>query len=192
MPRQELTAIRRLEALVQLTRLVGEEGHGDAFLHDIARLLSETMGFTGVVINVHRPAWDDFEAVAVVGSEAMREELLGATYSVEEFVLDERFERRGAYFIPDGAIDWDFHDGPTYHPSREFGDDPDSWHAADELFVPCRDFEGGILAIISLGEPVSGRRPTDLELDYIVAFAKHAAPRACSSASAACLAKATM
>jgi diguanylate cyclase (GGDEF)-like protein len=175
MSREELTAIERLEALVELTRLVGEEGRGDAFLHDIARLLSETMGFTGVVINVHRPAWDDFEAVAVVGSEEMRRELLGATYSVEEFMLDERFERRGAYFIPDGAIDWDFHDGPTYHPAREFGDDPDSWRPADELFVPCRDFEGRILAIISLGEPVSGRRPTDLELDYIVAVAKHAA-----------------
>ena len=39
--------------------------------------------------------------------------------------------------------------------------------------MPCRDSEGRILAIISLGEPVSGRRPTDLELDYIVAVAKH-------------------
>ncbi len=175
MSHEELTAIRRLEALVELTRLVGDDGHGDAFLHDIARLLSETMGFAGVVINVHRPAWDDFEAVAVAGSQEMRDELLGATYSIDEFALDERFERRGAYFIPAGEIDWNFHDGPTYVPGRDFGDSPDAWRPADELFVPCRDSEGRISAIISLGEPISERRPTDLELDFVVAVARHAA-----------------
>jgi diguanylate cyclase (GGDEF)-like protein len=171
----DLTAIRRLQTLVELTRLAGEEERGDAFLGEIARLLAETVGFTGVVINVHRPAWDDFQAVAVVGSPQMRDELLGATYSVAEFALDERFDRRGAYFIPEGAIDWDFHDGPTYVPGRHFGDDPEAWRPADELFVPCRDAEGRILAIISLGEPLSDRRPTDVELDFVVAVAKHVA-----------------
>jgi diguanylate cyclase (GGDEF)-like protein len=172
---EELTAIRRLQALVELTRLVGEEERGGAFLDEIAQLLSETVGFAGVVINVHRPAWDDFQAVAVVGSQEMRDELLGATYSVEEFALDERFERRGAYFIPEGEIDWDFHDGPTYVPGRDFGDDPDAWRPADELFVPCRHSDGRTLAIISLGEPLSSRRPTDVELDFVVAVAKHVA-----------------
>jgi diguanylate cyclase (GGDEF)-like protein len=166
---EDLTAIRRLQALVKLTRLVGEEGRGDAFLDGTAQLLADTVGFAGVVINVHRPAWDDFEAVAVVGAPQLRDERLGATYAVEEFVLDERYDRRGAYFIPEGA-----HDDPTYR-GRDSGDDPDSWRPADELLVPCRDSEGRILAIISLGEPVSGRRPTDLELDYIVAVATHVA-----------------
>jgi diguanylate cyclase (GGDEF)-like protein len=170
---EELTAIRRLQALVELTRLVGEDG--GAFLDEIAKLLAETTGYAAVVINVHRPAWDDFEAVAVVGSQEIRDELLGATYGVEEFALTDRFERRGAYFIPAGEIDWDVHDGPTYVPGRHAGEDPQAWRPADELFVPCRDSDGQILAIISLGEPVSNRRPTDLELDYIVAVAKHAA-----------------
>jgi diguanylate cyclase (GGDEF)-like protein len=172
---EELTAIGRLQALVELTRLVGEEGRDDAFLDEIAQLLADTVGFAGIVINVYRPAWDDLQAVSVVGSREMRDELLGGTYGVEEFVLDARFERRGAYFIPEGAVDWDTHQGPTYHPGHDLGDDPDSWRSGDELFVPCRDSEGQILAIISLGEPISGRRPTDLELDYIVAVAKHAA-----------------
>jgi diguanylate cyclase (GGDEF)-like protein len=178
MPFEDLTAIRRLEALVELTRLVGEEGHGDALLDAIARLLAETVGFAGVVINVFRPAWDDFEAVAVAGSEAMRDELRGATYPREQFVattLDERFERRGAYFVPEGAVDWDTHAGPRHVPADGFGDDPDAWRPADELFVPCRDSEGRILAIISLGEPVSGRRPSEIELDVLVAVGKHAA-----------------
>src|SRR5919197_901928 len=175
---EELTAIRRLEALVELTRLVGAEGPGDAFLDEVARLLADTVGFSGVVINVHRPAWDDFEAVAVVGPEEMRDELLGATYPLDDFTaiaLDERFERRGAYFIPDGAVDWDAHDGARYISARGAGDDPDAWHPGDELFVPCRDSEGNVSAIISLGEPVSGRRPSDVELDFLVAVGKHPA-----------------
>jgi diguanylate cyclase (GGDEF)-like protein len=175
---EELTAIRRLEALVELTRLVGAEGPGDAFLDEVARLLADTVGFSGVVINVHRPAWDDFEAVAVVGAQDMRDELLGATYPLDDFTklaLDERFERRGAYFIPDGAVDWDAHDGARYISASGAGDAPDAWHPGDELFVPCRDSEGRILAIISLGEPVTGRRPSDVELDFLVAVGKHAA-----------------
>src|SRR3954453_24014574 len=106
---EELNAIRRLQALVELTRLVGEEESSDALLDEIARLLADTVGFSGVVINVHRPAWDDLQAVAVVGPQEMRDELLGATYPLDHFTnvaLDERFERRGAYFIPDGAVDW--------------------------------------------------------------------------------------
>jgi diguanylate cyclase (GGDEF)-like protein len=41
--------------------------------------------------------------------------------------------------------------------------------------VPCRDSDGRILAIISLGEPVSGMRATEDELDFLVAIGRHAA-----------------
>jgi diguanylate cyclase (GGDEF)-like protein len=54
-------------------------------------------------------------------------------------------------------------------------DDDGTWRPGDELFVPCRDSDGEILAIISLGEPVSGMRATDHELDFLVAVGRHAA-----------------
>jgi diguanylate cyclase (GGDEF)-like protein len=175
---EDLTAISRLQALMELTRLVGGEESIPSLLDAIAQLLADTVGFEGVVINVHRAEWDDFEAVAVVGSEQMREELLGATYDNRQFTdlaLDQRFARRGAYFIPEGAVDWDAHGGARYLAAVDPAGDPEAWHPGDELFVPCRDSEGRILAIISLGEPVSGRRPTDAELDFLVAVGKHAA-----------------
>jgi diguanylate cyclase (GGDEF)-like protein len=178
MPVEDLTAISRLQALMELTRLVGGEDSIPSLLDAIAQLLADTVGFKGVVINVHRPEWDDFEAVAVVGSQRMREELLGATYDHGQFTdlaLDERFARRGAYFIPEGAVDWDAYGGARYLPDVDPAGDPGAWHPADELFVPCRDSEGQLRAILSLGEPVSGRRPTDAELDFLVAVGKHAA-----------------
>src|SRR4051794_30465039 len=121
MSREDLTAITRLQALLELTSLVGGEESIPSLLDATAQLLADTVGFHGIVINVHRPEWDDFQAVAVVGPEQMREELLGATYDRGEFAavaLDERFARRGAYFIPEGAVDWDATGGARAVPPR--------------------------------------------------------------------------
>ena len=178
MPAEDLNAIRRLQGLMEITRLVGGDESIPSVLAAIARMLTETVGFAGVVVNVYRPQWDDYEAAVVMGSDAMREELLGQTYPASwlEVVLDERFLRRGAYFVPDGALDWDAAAiGARYVPPPVADVDPAAWRPGDELFVPCRDSDGRILAIISLGEPVSGRRSSDAELDFLVAVGRHAA-----------------
>jgi hypothetical protein len=84
---------------------VGSDRSLDSVLSEIARTISEALGFQGVAFNLYRPAWDDFIVSTVHGSEAMCETLLGETYdwSVWELPLQDRFERRGAYFIPEGA-----------------------------------------------------------------------------------------
>jgi diguanylate cyclase (GGDEF)-like protein len=173
-----LNAIRQLQALMEVTRVVGGDESIQSVLDAIARVLTETVGFAGVVINVYRPQWDDFEAATVVGPDKMVEDLLGATYEASwiHVVLDERFDRRGAYFIPEGSLDWEAADiGARWMPVPTAADDDGSWRPGDELFVPCRDSDGDILAILSLGEPVSGMRATDHELDFLVAIGRHAA-----------------
>jgi diguanylate cyclase (GGDEF)-like protein len=177
-PTEDLNAIRRLQALMEVTRVVGGDESIQSVLDAIARVLTETVGFAGVVINVYRPQWDDYEAATVVGPPKMCEDLLGATYEASwiNVVLDERFDRRGAYFIPEGSLDWEAADiGARYMPDAAAVSDDGAWRPGDELFVPCRDSDGEILAIISLGEPVSGLRATDNELDFLVAVGRHAA-----------------
>ena len=49
-------------------------------LSEIARTISEALGFQGVAFNLYRPAWDDFIVSTVHGSDAMCETLLGETY----------------------------------------------------------------------------------------------------------------
>jgi GAF domain-containing protein len=49
------------------------------------------------------------------------------------------------------------------------------WHPEDELFVPFYGSDSTLLGIFSVGEPRSGRRPSDEELDVLVAMAEHAA-----------------
>ena len=177
MATNDLSAIRRLQGLMDILHLAGGESI-PVLLDAITAMLTETVGYAGVVINVYRPEWDDFIVAAIAGSEDMRETLMGETYDREEFLretLDERFNRRGGYYFPDGAFDWEDTVGARYVPDLPARDDPEAWQPGDEFFVPCRDSDGHVLAVLSLAEPLSGRRPTDDEIDFVVTVAGHAA-----------------
>jgi diguanylate cyclase (GGDEF)-like protein len=63
----------------------------------------------------------------------------------------------------------------TYVPDAEPGRGPNGWHPEDALFLPMRHTDGHLLGILSVDEPASGRRPTDEELEVLVALAEHAA-----------------
>jgi diguanylate cyclase (GGDEF)-like protein len=169
----QLVALQRVQGLLDVTRLVGSDHSLDSVLSAIARTISESLGFEGVAFNLYRPAWDDFIVSTVHGSEAMCDALLGETYawSVWKMPLEERFERRGAYFVPDGALDWNDPElGARYVPAEQTSSEADAWIPGDELFVPCRHSDGHLLGIVSVGEPVSGLRPSDDQLDLLVAI----------------------
>jgi hypothetical protein len=146
-------------------------------LQQIARTTAATVGFGTAVINLHRPAWDDFETVVVHGSEEARRVLLGqcSTRADWQPLLDARFERRGAYFIEHGAFDWNQDGLVSYIPVIDASGGPDVWHPEDGLFVPLCAADGEILGILSVDEPRDGRRPSDDQLDVLVGAASHAA-----------------
>ena len=146
-------------------------------LQAVARTMQACLGFGTVVVNLHRPAWDDFETVVVVGSEDAREVLLGQTSSTDDWapLLDPRFERRGAYHVKDGEYDWSQDPLTTWVPALSASTDPDAWNPEDALFVPLRSADGDILGILSVDEPADGRRPGDERIDLIVGVAQHAA-----------------
>src|SRR5918998_608678 len=112
----------------------------------VASAVRRTTGFGTVVINLHRPAWDDFEVVVVEGSAAAREQLLGATTAWSEWdaLLDPRFDRGGAYFVPAGSTAW-LDDGATFIPDIQPSSDPNAWHAEDGLLVPLASADGEML-----------------------------------------------
>jgi diguanylate cyclase (GGDEF)-like protein len=172
-----LTA-RRVEALLEVTSVVrGEKDLGSA-LTTIVRALAESLEFRTVVLNLYRPEFDDFCVSTVYGSVAVKEALLGSVYEWSSWqqLLVERFRHGGVYLIPHGAFDWSEGIGNRYVPQIEAASGgPDGWHPEDELFVPLEDSEGRVLAIFSVGEPRSGRRPTPAELDVLFALAGHAA-----------------
>jgi diguanylate cyclase (GGDEF)-like protein len=144
-------------------------------LRTVARTTAACLGFGTAVINLYRPAWDDFETVVVEGNEEARKLLLGQCSTAADWapLLDERFVRRGAYVLQD--FDWSQDGMATYVPPIEASSDPDRWQPDDALFVPLRSSAGELLGILSVDEPASGRRPSDEELDLLVGVAAHAA-----------------
>jgi diguanylate cyclase (GGDEF)-like protein/putative nucleotidyltransferase with HDIG domain len=145
-------------------------------LEAIARVIGESLGYGAVVLNLYRPAFDDYHVAVMHGGEEARDYLLGTTskWSAWEHLLDRRFERHGAYLIPNGAVRWD-DDGPWWVPDLPAGDGPDAWHPEDALLVPLRASSGALLGILSVDEPVSRQRPSDAQLEILGAMAAHAA-----------------
>ena len=168
--------ISPLRGLLEVTHLVRAEENLPELLAAIARTIAESLGYETIVINLYRPAWDDFTVTTVHGSDVVRAALLGQVRSVAEWdtLICERFCRRGAYVVPAGAYDW-ANATYSYVPAVEPGGAPDGWQPEDALFLPMRHSDGHLLGILSVDEPVSRRRPADEELDVLVSLADHAA-----------------
>jgi diguanylate cyclase (GGDEF)-like protein len=171
-----LPTISPLRGLVEVTRLLRAREDLPALLEAVARTIGESLGYRTVAVNLYRPAWDDFEVTTVYGNDEAKAVLLGNTRPGDDWVvlLSERFERDGAYVVPSGSVDWDSL-GPSYVPEGGRSCHPDAWDPEDALFVPMRDQRGVLLGIISVDEPVSGRRPGAEELEILVSLADHAA-----------------
>ena len=166
-----------VQALLEVTSAVRGQQDLRSALATIVQTVAEALEFKTVVLNLYRPEFDDFCVTDVYGSKEARDTLLGSTYDwvAWRHLLTDEFRCGGAYLIPHGAFDWSEDVGNRYVPEVEPSDVPDAWHPEDELFVPLEDPEGRMLAIFSVGEPRSGRRPNAAELEVLCALAAHAA-----------------
>ena len=106
-----LPTIARLGTMFERTALVRDETDLQEVLEDVCHTIAELLGYRAVVVNVYRPAFDDMLTSAAVGSEDSVKELVGKSSPRETWVplLDDRFARRGAYFVPGRRVrlGWD-------------------------------------------------------------------------------------
>ena len=169
--------LARLGAMFERTSSVRGERDLQLVLEDVCRTIGELLGYGAVVVNVYRPAFDDMLTAAAVGPSESIQQLVGRASPADTWypLLAPQFERRGAYFVPGEEFDWDGSGVETYIPDIAPNDDPEAWRAEDALFVPLRDSTGELIGVVSVDEPHTGRRPSDEELDALVAIAGHAA-----------------
>ena len=170
---EPLSSLPQLRGLLEVSRLVREERDLTRLTDQIAATISDSLGWSTVAINLYRPASGDFEVTTVHGNDGAREALLGTTRPADAWtpLLAERFLRRGAYMIPHDEGDWA--GLPSHIPDLSISLDPDAWHPEDALIVPMRGADGTLLGVVSVDEPRSGLRPSDEEIDVLVAFAEH-------------------
>ncbi len=167
--------ISPLEALLELPRSAREDTLED-FLVTVADTVCRTADFTTVVINLYRPAWDDYEAVLVIGSPESVDALTGTCLPRSEFrrILAEAEQRvPGIFFLAEESGFWD-DISDVFTPELVPADNPDAWRAGDGLVAFLSDSTGAPLATFSMDEPASGLRPTDEDLRFIGAICSHA------------------
>ncbi len=134
----DLSPVARIQGLVDVIRLVRMKADPDRLLDEIARTIGRALGLETVVINMYRPAWDDFIVSSVHGNDVARATLLGSTYERRWFdpILSPQYLRRGAYVIEQGTFDWEAHLGDRYVPAEPPSHDPERVAAAGRAVRP--------------------------------------------------------
>ena len=169
------------EATRMLTTIASRVGASlalDETLDAIASAVVDTLGFRAAVVNLVA-ADDEVYVVAVAGTEEIRSALSGTHSPLHAWeailaastpwgalrFLDHRAQRpagaeRMSFFVPELPM-----------PEQEDVD----WHPEDALFAPLLDADGHLLGVLSVDDPVDGRRPDDTKQGLLEAFAVHAA-----------------
>ena len=163
-----------LRALLDVAAVVRSRDDLTRLLEATAATVAQELGFAAVVVNMYRPACDDYEVVVAEDQdEQARRELLGRRVQSAELdqLLDERFRRHGAFLVPHDQFDFASLDMTWVTGSVAAGEGPDAWHPDDALLVPLTASDGRRLAFLSLDEPLDGRRPSDAALEVLSAVA---------------------
>jgi diguanylate cyclase (GGDEF)-like protein len=165
---------RHLQAMLTISR-ASSRGGAIGVLEALAEAIRSELSFQVVAVNLLDERREQLEVVVVLGDPEAREALLGTAnpWSEWEDVLTSGHDRCGAIWLPEGSHDWS-DDTTVWTPvmSAPFG--PDSWHPLDMLLLPLRSAAGEILAVVSVDQPLTGRRPSDADLRVLMAVADHA------------------
>jgi diguanylate cyclase (GGDEF)-like protein len=181
-PRSVVETATPLESLLELTRSAGEDSLS-VILSTVAETIRVVAGFQAVVINLYRPAWDDYEVVLVLGSEECRAALDGTTAPSETWDRLFSCEQQalpGVFFLDETSTFWADVDD-VFVPDIPPSDDPDGWQPDDGLIVFLREPSGTPLGFLSLDEPANRRRPTDDDLRLVRAICSHAEQALCAA-----------
>ncbi len=171
------TALGALRGLIELQARALDEDLPGA-LQGVVEQLAEVLDVRAVAINLHRPAWDDFEIVAIHAPPEIISALRGGQVprATVEKLTDPAFDVGGAYFIPAGAIDEaDLGGVSAVIPRDDRPDHPDRWEEDDELLIPIRAADGALIGFVSIDEPRSGLRPGPDDIQFAIAVAEAAA-----------------
>ena len=151
----------------------------DAVLHEIVRGAHQALGYGMVVLNLLNETTRQMVVHSYSGlDKAGQQTLAGGIYDWEQErrLLRAEFRLGHAYFIPNGASDWQRElSGPMYVPDLPVSDQPDAWHPSDMLFIPIELRDGRIAGTIWLDAPQDGRRPTIDSLRPLEIFVNQAA-----------------
>jgi diguanylate cyclase (GGDEF)-like protein len=170
------TVPRQLRSMLALSRAAASGQGVLPVLEALADMIRTELSFQVVAINLLDDARAELTAVVVEGDEEARQVLLGTTSQWrewEELINGGEHIRQGALWLPDGAYEWD-DETVLWTPATAAAPDADAWHPHDMLMLPLRGASGDVLGLVSVDQPLHGRRPGDSELEVLMAVADQA------------------
>ncbi len=167
---------RQLRSMLALSRAAATGQGVLPVLEALAEMIRTELSFQVVAINLLDDARAEMTALVVEGDEEARQMLLGTTSPWSEWselLARSEHVRQGALWLPDGAHEWD-DETILWTPATAAAPDADAWHPHDMLMLPLRGAGGDVLGLVSVDQPLHGRRPDDSELEVLMAVADQA------------------
>jgi diguanylate cyclase (GGDEF)-like protein len=165
---------RHLRSMLSVSRAAAS-GHGvTPVLEALAEAIRSELSFNVVAVNL-RQSSEEFRAVIVLGDPSARAVLLDTTSEMSEWetLMASGRDVHGASWLPAGSYDPDT--GGVYWRAATVAPlAADGWHPDDMLLLPLRSTSQEILGVISVDQPLLGRRPTDAEIGVLMAVVDHA------------------
>lgn len=150
----------------------------DSMLQEILEGIQRSLGFGIVTLNMDNSESEQLRVQAQTGLDQEARHLFeDALYTWEDFapLMQDQFRVGRCYFIPHGALD----QGPTYPALRpdstSDGAENNTWHADDALLVPIELRRGQTVGVISVDQPLDGKRPNQETFQALEIFANMAA-----------------
>jgi diguanylate cyclase (GGDEF)-like protein len=167
---------RHLRSMLAVSRAAAAGQGPIPVLEALAETIRSELSFHIVAVNVMRPEERELECVIVLGDDEARQMLLGARRPASEWepALAPEYDRHGAIWLPAGTSEWQ-DEIFAFTPATSAAPGPDGWHPEDMLLLPLRGQDGEILGIVSVDQPVTGRRPSDEQIAYLMSVVDHAA-----------------
>jgi diguanylate cyclase (GGDEF)-like protein len=166
---------RQLRSMLAVSRAAAS-GHGPIpLLHSLAVAIRTEMSFQVVAVNLFDEVRERLQVVVVDGDHDAHETLFGTSTSWEEWemLLSAGEDIHGAVWLEAGSYTWDS-DAVVWTPPGLSPVSAEAWNPQDMLLLPVRDSDGEVLGIISVDQPLLGRRPTHEELAVLMAVVDHA------------------
>ena len=174
-PESEGPAPRHLRSMLSVSRAAASGQGVMPVIDALAEALRAELSFNVVAVNLRESA-TQLRVMTVIGEPSARELLLEMTTQMSEWEALETtaVDIHGAWWLPAGSYPQD-DEMASWRTAKVAPLTSDGWHPDDMLLLPLRGSSAEVLGIVSVDQPMLGRRPTDAEIGILMAVADHAA-----------------
>jgi diguanylate cyclase (GGDEF)-like protein len=173
--RSEDPVPRHLRSMLAVSRAAAAGRGPIPVLEALAETIHTELSFQVVVVNLADEDRKALRVVIVRGDQDAHDTLMGTSTSWQDWqrLLEAGENICGAVWLEAGSYEWD-DDAVAWIPPAVPAPTPDAWHPEDMLLLPLRGAAGELLAIVSVDQPLLGRRPDQSELSVLMTVADHA------------------